>query len=276
MAEITAATVKELRDRTGLPMMDCKKALSKTGGDINAAIEELRKSGQKTMAGRADRETSAGRVAVYASVEDGVGAMVELLCESAPVANHEEFVQFANDLATQLAKGPGAANVDELLKQESPSKKGTTLGEQRDDIMNRMREVLNIPRILRIDGACGGYAHYTGTDGVLLEVKGDNGEVAKDICMHIAALKPSAMTVEDLDGAVVAKEREILTEAAKAEGKPEKIIDKMVEGRMKNFYAESVLTEQPFVKDDKKTVGAAAKEAGLELMRFVHWKLGAS
>ena len=273
MAEITAAAVKSLRDRTGLPMMECKRALQETGGDEDAAVEKLRKQGRKTMETRAGRETSAGRIAVYCDA-DKVGAMVELLCESAPVAGSPDFVALANDLVKQLATGPGAATADELLVQPSPSKKGSTLREQLDDLSMRIREVFKVGRIVRIDSGCGGYAHHTGTSGVLLEATGGNESLAKDISMHVAAMRPLAASVDDLDPTVVQKEREILAAAAKAEGKPEKIIDKMVEGRLRNYFAEQVLAEQPFVKDDSKTVGQIAKEGGMKISRFVHWELG--
>src|SRR5688500_4517038 len=141
MAEITAAMVKELRDETGLPMMDCKKALAESGGDKEAAIQKLRESGKKLMSIRSDRATEEGRIGVYASVGGKVGAMIELQCESAPVANNEEFVQLANDLAKQLATGPGAKTPEELWAQPSPSKKGQTLEQQRDDLQNKIREV---------------------------------------------------------------------------------------------------------------------------------------
>lgn len=274
MAEISAAAVKALRDKTNLPMMECKQALQETGGDEAAAIEYLRKQGKKTMAGRSGRETSFGRMGVYADLSKGMGAMVELQCESAPVAGHDEFVALANDLAKQLALGPGAATAEELFSQPSPSQPGKTLGDVRDDIVNRIREVFNLPRMLRVDGACGGYAHHTGTHGVLVEVTGANQQLANEVAMHVAAMNPSALTKEDLDPALVAKEREILREAALKEGKPANIVDKMIEGRMRNFYAEKVLTEQPFVKDEQKTVGKVAQEGGLKLVKFVHWELG--
>lgn len=274
MADITAASVNALRQRTGLPMMECKRALQQTGGDEEAAMELIRKEGKKTMSIRSDRETSSGRIAVYTG--NGVGAMIELQCESAPVASNTEFVQLANDLARQLATGPGAKTGDELYSQPSPSKSGQTLADQKDDISNRMREVLNLARLERIDGNCGSYAHHTGTNGVLAEVNGGTPELAKEICMHIAAMKPAAVSKEDLDPAAVAKEREILLEAARKEGKPENILEKMVEGRLRNFYAERVLNEQPFVKDEKQTVGAIAKQGGMKIVRFIRWELGKS
>src|SRR5262249_3710104 len=148
------------------------------------------------------------------------------------------------------------------------------LGDIKDDMFNRIREVFNVGRILRIDAPCGGYVHHTGETGVLVEVVGNNAAVAKEIAMHVAAIKPEVVAKEDLDQAAAEEEREILSEAARREGKPENIIGKMVEGRLKNFYAEKVLLEQPFVKDDKQTVGQVAKAAGLQVKRFVRWQLG--
>jgi elongation factor Ts len=274
MPEITAAAVKALRDKTDLPMMDCKQALAACDGDQTAAEEWLRKQGKKVMGGRSDRETSSGRIAMYADMPKGIGAMVELRCESAPVANNEEFVALANNLVTQLATGPGAKTPEELWKQKSPSGSGKTLEEEKDDLSNKIREVFNLARIVRFDGPSGGYVHHNAASGVLIEVEGGNADVVKDIAMHTAAMRPAAVTKEELDPTVVAKEREILTEAARQEGKPENILSKMVEGRMRNFYSERVLLEQPFVKDDKKTVGQLAKEAKLTIKRLVHWELG--
>ena len=274
MGSISAAAVKALRERTGLPMMDCKRALQEAGGDEEAAIEALRKAGRQTMEKRSGRETSAGRLAVYTDMATGVGALVEILCESAPVAANEEFVKLAAALAEQLATGPGAATADELLSQPSPSDSSRSLQQQFDDLNNRIREVFKVNRLVRIDAPCGGYVHHNGEVGVLLEIEGDDAEVAKDICMHVAAMQPMSVAKEELDAELVKKEREILSEAARAEGKPENIIDKMVDGRMRNFFAERCLNEQPFVKDDKQTVGKVAQAAGIKVVRFIHWELG--
>ncbi len=276
MAEITAADVKSLREKTGLPMMECKKALIEAGGDQEKAVEELRKAGAKTAEKQAGRSTSAGRIAVYTDAEAPVGSIVELRCETAPVANNEEFIALADDLAKQLATGPGAATPDELLAQPSPGKDGMTLKEQWDELYNRIRENFRFERLARIDGLCAGYGHHNGAAGVILEIEGDNLDLARDICMHVVAMRPGVLGTKDLDPAEVAKEREILSEAARAEGKPENIIAKMVEGRLRNFYAERCLEEQPFVKaeDGKTTVGKTAGQAGLKLLRFIHWELG--
>jgi elongation factor Ts len=275
MTDVTAAMVKSLRDKTSLPMMKCKEALQATGGDEQAAIEWLRKDNIKVQEGRIGRETAFGRMGLYTDWDKGVGALVELLCESAPVAKNDDFVGLANDLAKQLATGPGAATAEELLKQPSPSQKGQTLGEQLNDLTNRIREVFKVGRIARFNGKAAGYVHHAGkTHGVLLEATAGTADAAKDVAMHIAAMRPEVLAKEDLDPAAIDKEREILSEAARSEGKPENIIAKMVEGRLRNFFAERVLLEQPFVKDDKLTVGKFAQANGLKIVRYIHWELG--
>ena len=279
MAAVTAAAVMALREKTGLPMMECKKALTECGGDTEQAVEWLRKQGVKTQAMRADRETSMGRLAIYTDLEQGVGTLVELKCESAPVAGSPDFKDFVNDIAKTLALGSGANSPEELLAQKSQAHPDKTLGEIKDDLFNRMREVFELSRICRIDAPCGGYAHHDGSKAALVEITGETAgpqaaEVAKDVAMHIVALSPKAIVKEDLDQAVVDKEREILTEAAKQEGKPENIIHKMIEGRLRNFFSQCVLLEQPFVKDDKQSVSKLLKSAGLSVKRMEHWKIG--
>jgi len=271
--------VMALRDKTGLPMMECKKALQECGGDTAQAVEWLRKQGVKTQALRADRETSTGRLAIYTDLARKVGAMIELKCESAPVANSPDFKDLVNDIAKTLALGPGAKTPADLLAQKSLAHPDRTLGELKDDLFNRMREVFELSRILRIDAPCGGYAHHDGTKAAIVEVSGDvagekAAEVAKDVAMHSVALAPQALTKDDLDPAVVAKEREILSDAARKEGKPENIIAKMIDGRLRNFFSQCVLLEQPFVKDDKQTVGQLVKSAGLEVKRLENWRIG--
>jgi elongation factor Ts len=218
MAEITAAAVMALRDKTGLPMMECKKALQSCGGNTEEAVEWLRKQGVKTQALRADRETSTGRLAVYTDLSKGVGAMIEMKCESAPVAGSPDFKDFVNDIAKTLALGPGAATSADLLAQKSLAHPDRTLGELKDDLFNRMREVFELSRICRIDSPCGGYAHHDGSKAALVEVTGNTtgataAEVAKDVAMHAVAMAPQALSKEDLDPEIVAKEREILSDA---------------------------------------------------------------
>jgi len=274
MAEISAAAVKALRERTGLPMMECKKALEATAGDPDAAIEVLRKAGKKAVGGREHKETAFGRIGVYVDFAGGRSGMAELLCESAPVAAHPEFVELAGDLARQLAVGAGAASGDELLGQPAPSQPGKTLREVFDDLNIRIREAFRVGRLARVEGPCGGYVHHDGTKAVLLEVQGGSPELAKEICMHVVAMRPLAVARDELDLGLVAKEREILTEQTRGEGKPEKMIPKIVEGRMRAFYSQHCLVDQPFVKDANQTVGKVAEAGGMKIVRFVRWELG--
>jgi elongation factor Ts len=274
MAAITAAMVMKLRDETGLPMMECKKALQETDGDFELAKQKAREAGKKIMSIRQDRTTEEGRIAVYSSLEPGVGAIVELQVESAPVAKHEDVIALANDLAKQLATGPGAKTPEDLWSQPAPSRKGTTLQHWKDELEGKMREVFRLARIHRTNTPAGGYVHHDAKSGVLLEVEGGNDELARGVAMHIAAMRPKAATTAELDQSLVKKEREILTEQARKEGKPENIIEKMIEGRMRNFYAEHVLTEQPFVRDDKQTVGNVASAGGMKIKKFIRWQLG--
>lgn len=276
MAEISAAAVKALREQTNLPMMECKKALEEANGDQALAVELLRKKGKVKMGERASagRETAFGRVATYANFASGLGGIVDLRCESAPVANSDEFMQLANEMAQQLATGPGASTPEELLAQPAQSRAGKTLGEWFDDLNNRIREVFKVHRVQRYNGPSGAYTHHNGALGVLLEVEGGNADLAKEICMHIAFANPTALTRDELDPAMVAKEREFQTERARSEGKPENVIAKMIEGRMKDFYAQQCLVDQAFVKDPNQTVAEVAKAAGMKLVRFVRWEIG--
>jgi elongation factor Ts len=276
MAEITAAKVKAFRERTGLPLMECKTALTEAGGDEEKAVAILRERGEKLGDKRADRETGFGRFGIYCGLDKSNGAMVELKCESAPVTQNEEFIQLANDLAKALATSSSSVDsTDALLALPSPSKSSLTLGEQKAELFNRIREKFEVGRMAKFNGTCGGYSHNSGTvAGVLIQVEGGTDEAAKDVAMHIAAMRPSALRPEDLDKSVVDKEREYLRAAALKEGKPENIVDKMVEGRLRQFFAEQVLLEQPFVKDDKQSVGQYAKSAGMQIKQFTLCILG--
>ena len=276
MAEITAALVKAFRERTGLPLMDCKQALTEAGGDEEKAYELLRKRGEKLGDKRADRETAFGRFGVYAGLDKPAGAIVELKCESAPVTQNEEFIKLANDMAEALAKSSAnIADAEGLQKLPSPSNPKVTIGEQKAELFNRIREKFEVGRMAKFTGPTGGYSHNSGTvAGVLLQVEGGNDAAAKDIAMHIVAMRPAALTKEELDPAAIAKEREILRAAALAEGKPEAIVDKMVEGRLRQYFAEKAALEQPFVKDDKQTVGQYAKANNMQVKKFVFYVLG--
>ena len=274
--EISAATVKAFRDKTGLPMMDCKKALVEANGDEEKAVEILRKSGAKTMAARTDRETESGRIALFFDTKKQVSAMVELLCESAPVANTAEFIALVNGLAEQLATGPGAKTPEELLAQPFPGKPGMTLKQFHDDLVNKIREVFRLTRIIRIEGPCGAYVHHNAGIGVLLPLEGTNTDLGKDISMHVASMKPQALSENDIDPAVVKKERDmILAEVqSQSKGKPENVLQKIVDGKMKAFFAERTLLGQPFVKDSAKTVAQVCEEGKIKIKEMIHWVLG--
>ena len=218
MPEITAASVKALRDKTNLPMMECKKALEFSGGDENAAVDWLRSQGKKTMESRSGRETSSGRIAMYTEPGKNIGAMIELRCESAPVANTEEFIALASNLAKQLATGPGASSAEELWRQKSPDKSGKTLEEEKDDLSNKIKEVFNLARLVRFEGAAGGYVHHNAANGVLIEFEGGNADVVKDVSCGTIAMRRASVSKEEHASAVVFKEREILGEAARQEG----------------------------------------------------------
>ncbi len=268
MADITAAMVKSFREKTGLPMMECKKALVEADGDEEKAIELLRKAGKKTMEKRSGRETEAGRIAIYTAA-NGTTGMVELLCESAPVANTAEFIQLIGDIAKQLAEGPGATTPEELLAQNGLQLKF-------DDLVNKIREVFRLTRILRVEVKAGTYVHHNHGIGVVLEIEGDNKELADNICMHVASMNPKALSKDDLSPETIAKEREIITEQTKNvnAGKPDNIIAKIVEGRMHSMLAEICLLDQPYVMDSSKTVAQAAKDGGIKLVKMNHWILG--
>ncbi len=277
MVHITAEAVKRFRQRTGLPLMDCKRALQEAEGDEEKAIENLRRRGEKLAMSRADRETAFGRFGIWAGIDKPAGAMVELKCESAPVAQTDEFVQLANDMAQALAAADSEIESTEaLLELPLPGDSNKTLGEQKQDLFNRIREVFNVGRFARLPGPTGGYSHNAGTvSGVLVQVEGGTDEAAYDVAMHIAGMRPTVLRVEDLDPELVAKERSILTDAVQQEGKPPNIAEKIVEGRLRSgLYADHVLLEQPFVKDNKLSIADYLKQHGMKIVRFVHWELG--
>ena len=276
MAEITAAMVKAFREKTGLPMMECKKALVEAEGDQEKAIELLRKAGKKTMEKRSGRDTEAGRIVVY-TAPNGKTAMIELLCETAPVANNGEFIALCEGMAKQLAEGPGAATPEELLAQPFPGK-SETIQTVFDDLVNKIREVFKFKRIFLTDAKVGTYVHHDNAIGVVLEIEGENPELASNICMHIASMKPKALSKDDLSPEMITKEREIAMEQTKTEpknaGKPANILEKIVEGKVHAALSEICLVDQPFVLESAKSVGQAAKDGGLNLKNFQLWFLG--
>lgn len=277
MAEITAAAVQKLRAMTDLPMMLCKKALVEAEGDFDKAIEILKRDVDKVKVKRADNVTAEGRI--FTRVKSGCteAAMVEVQCESAPVATGADIEQFGNLLVEQLLEGPGASTPEELLAQEAPGR-GKKLGEIFDELINKIREKIVVSRVVRVAGPVDAYVHHDGKTGVLFQARGKEGcdPILRDVAMHIAALKPTVTTEGELDRDLVRKERERLSEQARATGKPENVIEKIVDGRMKTWYVDQgVLVMQPFAKDDSKTVSQALAERGLTAAGFVLWKIGA-
>lgn len=277
MAEISAALVMKLREKTGLPLMDVKKALAEAKGDEAKAIEILKGQFGRVMEKRASNPTEEGRIFAKISPTTGEGAMVELQCESAPVSNNDEFKALGEALVAQLLDGPGAKTPDELLAQPAPGG-GGTLRQKFEDVVNKLREKLVVARITRVAGPVGSYVHHDNKTAVLMQAEGQAKEtgILRDVAMHIAALKPIVTHVAELDPKVVQAERDRLAAEARKTGKPENIIDKIVDGRMKVFYKDDagVLVEQAFAKDDTKTVSQVLAEKGLKAKAFTLWILG--
>lgn len=277
MAEVSAAAVRALRDRTDLPMMDCKKALIEAGGDEEKALDVLRRQGQKAIDKRKDNPTSEGRFHIEVAPDGMSAALVEILCESAPVAKSEDFILLASKCAQQALYGPGAIDGDELLKQPVPGMTEKTLSALLLDTVNKIRENIKLGRVMKVAGPVGGYVHHDGKTAVLFRATGANAtnEILRDVAMHIAALRPKVTLPGELDPALVSAERARLTEETLKTGKPANIAEKIVDGRMRIFYVEQgVLVEQPFAKDDSKTVAKALSEVGMTAVGYSRLVLG--
>ncbi|MCZ6749305.1 MAG: translation elongation factor Ts [SAR324 cluster bacterium] len=268
---IAAAKVMELRSLTGAGMMDCKRALEESGGDLEKAGEYLRKTGIAIAAKKASRDTNEGGIAVAFSGDGKSAAMVQLACETDFVALNEEFQRMLGVLTQQALERGG----DDFVEQPLLSGEGT-VGETLTAAIGKMGENIRLIDAKRLvlegEGAIGGYVHSNGKIGVLLALGADSAVdgarlemLTKDLSMHIAASPVSALTEEEIDPAEVEKEKEILVAQAKESGKPDEIVDKMVAGRLKKFVQENTLVSQAFVKDPDKTVAQVLKEAGQEL-----------
>ena len=275
MANYTAADVKKLRELTAAGMMDCKKALEETDGDLDKAVEFLRVKGLKGVTKREGRSASNGLVA---SAVDGVsGTLIELNCETDFVAKGEAFQTVA---ATVLAHVVNAkpADVNTLLASELEP--GKTVQVFLDEANATLGEKIELRRFAQFhDGYVASYLHKTSPDipaqiGVLVELDKENAEVAKDIAQHIAAFSPSYLTREEVPADVVDNERRLAEETSREEGKPEAALPKIVEGRVNGFFKENVVLEQAFAKDPKKTVAKVLDEAGVTLKRFARFRVG--
>lgn len=277
--EITAAMVMALRARTNLPMMECKAALTEAGGDMEKATEILRKKFKDAAVKRGDRETAEGRIAVHIDPAKKIGAIIELRCESAPVVKSDHFIALANKIAKQAAL-QNPSSVDELLTQPFVDDPKHTIKDLIDEAYGLIREVMKVKRFTRLSGLLGEYSHHDGSVGVLLQVEGDQADpqLLRDVSMHITARNPMTAKKEDVPADVVAKETEIAREQIandpKNKSKPPNILEKIIEGKLKTWFAENVLVEQPFVKDDSKTVGQLLAAAGLTMSRFIRYKVG--
>ena len=277
MAEITAALVKAFRDKTGLPMMDCKKALTEADGDAEKALTILREKGKLKMIEKGAERTTEEGVLATAANENGV-AIIELLCESAPVAGNPEFLQLAQDIANVYLE-KGGQTAEEVMGNASPSKEGMTLQEQMEELYNRIREVFRLNRFTRLEGAGAAYVHHNKKVGVIIATEGKNDEAAKDVCMHAAAMHPEYLNRDQIPEEVIAKEREIQLAAMandpKNAGKPESILNKIIDGKINAFFKANCLVDQEFVKDSSVSVGTYAKNNGITVTQYVNWTLGA-
>jgi len=282
MSQISPAAVKSLRDRTNAPMMECKAALSEAQGDMDKAIEILRKKLAGVIGSKAAREAAEGRIAVFIDPAQKVGAILEMRCESAPVAKSEQFVQLANDVAKQVAlKEP--ASVEALLAQAFVGDAKKTVADRTAEVVGLIRENMKPARFKRMTGVLGSYTHHDGSVGALVQVDGKDSadvELLKDICMHITFHNPVAARREDVKPEVLEKEKEIFKSQIAADPKnakkPQNIIDMILQGKIKTWLAENVLLEQLFVKDEtkSKSVGDVLKAAGLNLVQFTRLKVG--
>jgi elongation factor Ts len=272
MAEISAARVKELRDKTGAGMMDCKKALQESGGDIEAAGDWLRKKGLAAAAKKAGRVAAEGLIGM--AVNGPTGALVEVNSETDFVARNVQFQEFVSQVADLALSGDGT--VEGLLGMGFPGTE-RSVGEQVVQLVATIGENIAVRRVARLhveDGVVGSYMHNAvspglGKIGVLaaLSSAGDAATLApfgKQLAMHIAAARPEAITVDQVDRAALDRERQVLTEQAKASGKPDNIIEKMVEGRLRKYYEEVVLLEQVWVIDGESRVKAVVEKTGKE------------
>ncbi len=268
MATIPPLMVKELRDRTGLGMMDCKKALVAADGDIDQAIESLRKSSGMKAAKKAGRTATDGLVCIRKSDDGQTAVLVEVNCETDFAARDDNFRSFVEKVA-ELVLGTEQCDIEQLL--------GEGLENERQALVQKIGENVSVRRAERYqtDGMqLGSYVHTNGKIGVLVELKGGDESLWKDIAMHVAATNPMVVNPDQLPPDVLAKEREIYIAQAEDSGKPPAIVEKMVDGRVRKYLAEISLVEQPFVKDPDVKVGALLKAANAVVNRFTRYEVG--
>jgi elongation factor Ts len=265
VAEISAALVKELRDRTGAPMMDCKRALQETNGDMEAAIRLLREKGMAGAAKRADRATPEGKVGYRLADDAKRGTMVAVGCETEPVSNNEEFLEYAKKVLDAVdTGGPGAE---------------AELEEERTQLVGKLGENIVVAGTARFEAVNGAlvaaYAHPPRNKiGVLLQLRGGSSELARKVAMHVAAMKPNWIGRDDVPEETVQQEREIYASTDEVQSKPEQARDKIVEGMLnKRFFGAQVLVDQEWIHDSSKKVGDALSDEGAEVLEFERFEL---
>ena len=272
MAEITAGMVKQLREKTDAPMMECKKALTEAGGDLEKAEEILRvKLGSKASKA-ASRIAAEGVVAIHISGDQKLGAIVEVNCETDFVAKNDDFLALAAKLAEMVA----TQNPADVAALSAMTINGTNVEEARKALVGKIGENLSIRRFVRTaaKGTLNNYIHGGAKVGVLVDITGGDVTMAKDVAMHIAASKPVALSIADVPANLVEKERDIARQKAAESGKPAEIVAKMVEGSAAKFMKEVALLSQPFVKDDKLTIETLLKSKGAAINAFTLYVVG--
>ena len=272
MAEITASMVKELRERTDAPMMDCKKALNEATGDMAKAEEIIRVKFGSKASKAAGRIAAEGIVGIYIAPDAKLGAIVEVNCETDFVAKNDDFLAFAKNLAELVAKN-NPADVEALSALQLG---GATVEATRTQLVGKIGENMSIRRFVRIEakGALASYVHGGSKIGVLVDVTGGDEQLARDLAMHIAAAKPKALDASGVSQDLIETERRIAAEKAAESGKPANIVEKMVEGSVNKFLKEVTLLGQPFVKDDKQTVEQVLKGKGAGIAAFTLYVVG--
>jgi elongation factor Ts len=268
---VTAAMVKELRERTGAGMMECKRALVETSGDMEAAVEHLRKSGLAQADKKASRVAAEGKIALAVSGDGKQAVMVEVNCETDFVARDENFVSFA-DAAAANALSENPADVEALLSTSIGSE---TLEQARQALVTKIGENVQIRRFVGVstDGTIGAYVHG-GKIGVLVETAGGDADLARDLAMHVAALNPEYVSADDVPADIIAREKDILIAQAESSGKPAEIIEKMVSGRLRKHLSGITLLGQPFVKDGDLTVGKLLDQQNASVSGFERLAVG--
>ena len=269
---ITAAMVKELREITSAGMMDCKKALSETDGDMDAAIEFLRKKGMAGVDKKAGRLAAEGVIAVAISDDKKKAVIAEVNCETDFVAKGDEFKGFADEIAA-IALANNTTDIDAVMAANMAS--GKTVDETRRELIAKIGENMGVRRLelVETDGAIGQYQHGEKI-GVVVAMEGGDEALIRDVAMHVAAVKPQAVSADDLDAAVIEKERQFQIEQAQSSGKPMEIIEKMIEGRMRKYMAEITLLGQSFVKDPDQTVEKLLKSNSANVVSFIRLEVG--